>query len=39
MAKFPITEAEVVSLAEVMQGGLTDNAAVYLVPTGVTVAI
>ncbi len=32
MARFPITEADIVALAEAMQSGLTDNAAVYPAP-------
>ena len=32
MAKFPITEADIVALAEVMQSGLTGNLTVYPAP-------
>jgi len=32
MARFPITEAEVVALAQAMKSGLTDNAAIYPAP-------
>lgn len=32
MARFPFTEADIVALAEVMQSGLTNNAAVYPAP-------
>jgi len=32
MAKFPITEAEIVALTEAMASGLTDNAATYPAP-------
>ena len=32
MARFPITEADIVALAEAMTSGLTDNAAIYPAP-------
>ena len=32
MARFPVTEAEVVALAQAMKGGLTENAAIYPAP-------
>jgi len=32
MARFPLKEAEVVSLAEAMETGLTANAAIYPAP-------
>jgi len=32
MARFPITEAEIIALAQAMESGLADNAAVYPAP-------
>ena len=32
MARFPITEADIVALAQAMESGLADNAAVYPAP-------